>query len=174
MEEIKTGAIAIYTDSSGPELKITVRDKTIWLSQAQMAQLFGTQRAAITKHVRNIFKDGELKEKSVSSILEHTAEDGKTYKTGFYNLDMVISVGYRVNSKKATQFRIWATDTLRSYLLDGYLLNEKRLIENKELKMRELEAAHRIIQTAVESTGWMATKKICYASLQITQTRGSC
>ena len=148
---MNTGEITIYRDEQGPELRVTIQDQSIWLNQAQMAQLFGTQRAAITKHIKNILKDGELKEKTASSIMELAAKDGKTYKTKFYNLDMVISVGYRVNSKKATQFRIWATDKLRSYLVDGYLLNEKRLLENKEMKLRELELAHRIIQTAIES-----------------------
>lgn len=82
--------------------------------------LFGTKRPAITKHLNNIFKSGELKQNAVCSILEHTAADGKKYKTAFYNLDAVISVGYRVNSKRATQFRIWATDILRRHLVDGY------------------------------------------------------
>lgn len=146
-----TGEIAIYRDSHGPELKISIRDQSIWLTQAQIAQLFEVQRPAITKHIKNVLSDGELREKSVCSILELTAEDGKTYRTMLYNLDMVISVGYRVNSKKATQFRIWATEKLRSYLVDGYVLNEKRLAENRELKLRELELAHRVIQTALES-----------------------
>lgn len=84
-------------------------------------------RPAITKHIGNILSDGELIENSVSSILEHTASDGKKYKTKFYNLDMVISIGYRVNSKMATQFRIWATNVLRKYLVEGYAINQNRL-----------------------------------------------
>lgn len=82
-----------------------------------MADLFGTKRQAITKHLKNIFFSQELTEKAVCSILEHTAEDGKTYKTKFYSLDAVISVGYRVNSRQATQFRIWATNTLKDHLI---------------------------------------------------------
>jgi len=87
------------------------------LTQEQISLLFGTQRPAITKHLNNILKEGELKKKSVSSILEHTAKDGKKYKTKFYNLDAIISVGYRVNSKRATQFRVWATKTLKDYFV---------------------------------------------------------
>ncbi|UMX48266.1 MAG: virulence protein RhuM/Fic/DOC family protein [Candidatus Nealsonbacteria bacterium DGGOD1a] len=127
------GEIAIYKSPDNQiELKIKLRQETVWLSQAQIASLFGIQRPAITKHLNNIFRTGELKEKSVCSILEHTAADGKKYKTAFYNLDAVISVGYRVNSKRATQFRVWATKTLKSYLIQGYMINEKRLSEVKE------------------------------------------
>ena len=93
-------------------MKVKLEKETIWLTQSQIALLFGTQRPAITKHLNNIFKMGELKKNSVSSILEHTAADGKTYKMQFYNLDAIVSVGYRVKSQRATQFRIWATGIL--------------------------------------------------------------
>ncbi len=129
--ENKKGEIMIYKSEHGPELQVKMDKNTIWLTQGQIAELFGTQRPAITKHLNNIIKDGELDEKSVSSILEHTATDGKKYKTKFYSLDMIISVGYRVNSKKATQFRIWATNVLKKYVLNGYAVNEKRLLETK-------------------------------------------
>lgn len=99
------------------ELEVNLRDETVWLTQKQMGVLFGIQRPAITKHLNNIFNSGELNENQVRSILEHTASDKKIYKTKFYNLDAVISVGYRVNSQKATQFRIWATNVLRDFLV---------------------------------------------------------
>ncbi len=137
-KEIKKGEIVIYRSSDGPKIEVRLEGENIWLMQEQIALLFGTQRPAITKHLNNILKEGELEEKSVSSILEHTASDGKKYKTKFYNLDAVISVGYRVNSSHATQFRIWATKTLRDYLVKGYAVNEKRLLE-AENKFNELQ-----------------------------------
>jgi len=120
--------IAIYTSWDGKaNVEVKLEKDTIWLTQAQIAQLFGTQRPAITKHINNILKTRELDEKSVSSVLEHTATDGKKYNTAFYSLDMIISVGYRVNSQKATSFRIWATKTLKDYLVNGYILNVKNI-----------------------------------------------
>lgn len=129
--------IVIYTADDGHvELNISISNETIWLSQQQMADLFGTKRPAITKHLKNIFISNELQEDAVCSILEHTATDGKKYKTKFYNLDAVISVGYRVNSNQATQFRIWATGILKKHLLEGYTINRNRLAEQgiKELQ----------------------------------------
>ncbi|HMT93591.1 virulence protein RhuM/Fic/DOC family protein [uncultured Thiothrix sp.] len=125
-----TNSIEIYHTTDGQlELKVALDNETIWLSQAQMAELFETKRPAITKHLSNIFKFGELSEESTCSILEHMAEHGQTYKTKHYNLDAIISVGYRVNSSRATQFRIWATRTLKQHLVDGYTLNQRRLKE---------------------------------------------
>jgi len=99
----------MYKSESGSvKIEILVKDETVWLTQEKIAMLFGVLRPAITKHHKNIFESGELIESSVSSIFEHTATDGKIYKTKFYNLDAILSVGYRVNSKQATQFRIWA------------------------------------------------------------------
>jgi len=118
----------LYTTPNGKvKVEIFLRDKTIWLTQDKIALLFGVQRPAITKHLKNIFETGELREDSVSSILEHTAEDGKTYKTKFYNLDTIISVGYRVNSTKATHFRIWATERLKEYIIKGFTMDDERL-----------------------------------------------
>ena len=131
--------IVIYKDKDGRiNLEAKLDKETIWLTQAQMALLFGTERPAITKHLANIFRAGELNQNSVCSKMEHTAADGKKYQTIFYNLDAIISVGYRVNSKQATQFRIWATQLIKKYLVSGYLINEKRLKENKEIKLQEL------------------------------------
>jgi hypothetical protein len=118
-------------------LEVMVDSDTVWLTQEQIASLFGVNRPAITKHLGNVFKTGELAEKSVSSILEHTATDGKKYKTKFYNLDAIISVGYRVNSINATQFRIWATSILREYLLRGYAVNQR--VERLERRMEGVE-----------------------------------
>ena len=106
-----------------------MENENVWLSQQQIANLFGVQRPAITKHLKNIFESGELEENSVSSILEHTASDGKKYKTQFYNLDAIISVGYRVNSLQATHFRRWATERLKEYLIKGFAMDDKRLKE---------------------------------------------
>lgn len=122
--------IEIYQSKDGKlELKVSLEKDTVWLSQEQMALLFGTKRPAITKHLSNIFKSGELDENSTCSILEHVADHGQTYKTKHYNLDAIISVGYRVNSSRATQFRIWATQTLKQHLIQGYTLNQRRLQE---------------------------------------------
>lgn len=108
-----------------------VKDDTIWLTQKAMAELFGVQTPAINKHLKNIFEEGELKEKSVISILETTASDGKNYSTQFYNLDAIISVGYRVNSMQATHFRIWATKVLKEYIQKGFVLDDERLKQGK-------------------------------------------
>lgn len=152
-EETKKGEIVIYKDKTGPDLRIRLQDGTVFMTQDQIALLFGTQRPAITKHLNNIFKSAELSEKSVSSILEHTAQDGKTYKVKFYNLDAIISVGYRVNSSRATQFRIWATERLKEYLVKGYAINEQRLkdLENKSLKLKELQTANNLIRQVIEA-----------------------
>ena len=118
----------LYTSPNGKvKVEIFLRDETVWLTQEKIAQLFGVQRPAITKHLKNIFNSGELQEFSVSSILEHTAADGKTYKTKFYNLDAIISVGYRVNSRQATHFRIWATQVLKEYIIKGFAMDDERL-----------------------------------------------
>jgi len=134
------GEIVIYSSSKNKiELEVKMKDESIWLSQKQMAELFGVERSVLTKHINNIFKTEELKENSVCAKIAHTASDGKTYQTKFYNLDAIISVGYRVNSKKATQFRIWATNTLKKYLVDGYAVNEKRLLEQSKQKLQEIQ-----------------------------------
>ncbi len=133
--EVIGGEVVLYKD----RLEVRLDKETVWLRQEQIAELFGTQRPAITKHLLNIFKTNELHEKSVCSILEHTASDGKSYKTRFYNLDAIISVGYRVNSSRATQFRIWATQVLKKHLVEGYTLNGKRLraVQGKYLELRK-------------------------------------
>src|SRR5215204_3248808 len=147
------GEILIYKAKDGSqELEVKLEQNTVWLTQKQIAELFGTLRPAITKHLSNIFKSGELIEKSVSSILEHTARDGKKYKTQYYNLDAIISVGYRVNSKSATRFRVWATQTLKNHLVKGYTLREKRL-EELSVNMDQLKQ----MVDLIERSGGSAT-----------------
>jgi hypothetical protein len=120
--------ILLYTTpNGGVKVEIYLQNETVWLTQQKIAELFGVQRPAITKHLKNIFESGELKESSVSSILEHTAADEKNYKTTFYNLDAIISVGYRVNSSQATAFRIWATERLKEYIIKGFTMDDERL-----------------------------------------------
>ena len=124
----------LYTTPNGNvKVEIFLRDENIWLTQEKIALLFGVQRPAITKHLKNIFESNELDEKMVSSILEHTtihgAIEGKTQNQSvkFYNLDAILSVGYRVNSAQATQFRIWATERLREYIIKGFTMDDERL-----------------------------------------------
>jgi hypothetical protein len=129
--------IILYQSDNAVQLEVLLENETVWLTQNQIAELFGTRRQAITKHLKNIFDSGELNESSVSSKMELTAKDGKNYLTNFYNLDAILSVGYRVNSKNATQFRIWANNVLKDYLLKGYAVN--RRIENLERRVSATE-----------------------------------
>jgi hypothetical protein len=115
------------TPQEDVKVDVVMRDDTIWMTQKAMADLFNADRSVITKHLGNIFKDNELDEDSVCANFAHTANDGKTYNTNFYNLDAIISVGYRVNSAKATQFRIWATKTLKEFIQKGFVLDDERL-----------------------------------------------
>lgn len=126
--------IVLYKSPSGNiDLKVSFDGETVWLSQKQMAELFNINRTTIGKHISNVIKIKELREESVCAKIAHTAEDGKIYKTSFYNLDMIISVGYRVNSIQGTQFRIWATNVLKNYLVKGYAINQKRILEQKKI-----------------------------------------
>ncbi len=126
--------ILLYTTPNGKvKVEIYLQNDTIWLTQQKIADLFGVQRPAVTKHLKNIFESGELQENSVSSILEHTAADGKKYATQFYNLDVIISVGYRVNSTQATHFRIWATERLKEYIIKGFTMDDERLKNPKNI-----------------------------------------
>ena len=118
----------LYTTPNGKvNVEIFLRDETVWLSQAKIAVLFDIDRSVITKHLKNIFESGELQEDSVCAKFAHTAADGKTYQTKFYNLDAIISVGYRVNSRQATHFRIWATQVLKEYIIKGFAMDDERL-----------------------------------------------
>ncbi len=152
VEKFNKGEIIIYQASKNEVgLKVHLEKETVWLDARQMAQIFGVQRPAITKHLKNIFESGELQEDSVSSILEHTTKHGaikgktQTQSVKFYNLDAIISVGYRVNSAQATQFRIWATKVLKNYLIQGYAINQSRLLEARN-KFNELQTTIAFLQ----------------------------
>lgn len=139
-EKFSKGEIIIYKPAKGEvELKVRLEEESVWLDAHQMALIFGINRPAAVKHINNIYKTGELDKKSTCSISEQVAADGKIRKMNLYSLDMIISVGYRVNSRRATQFRIWATKILKQYLLQGYAVNAKRLLEvkNKFNQLRE-------------------------------------
>jgi death-on-curing family protein len=141
-KESKNGEIIIYKSSKGPEIEVKFEKETIWLTQEQVSRLFGVERSVITKHFKNIFDSGELSPKSNVQKM-HIANSDKL--VNFYNLDCVISVGYRVNSKRATQFRVWATKTLKNYLVKGYAVNEKRLLMQEE-KLREVQQTISFLQ----------------------------
>lgn len=146
--------ILLYTTRDG-EVKIDVlySNQNIWLTQKKMAMLFGVQIPAINKHLKNIFESGELEEKSAISILETTAADGKNYPTQFYNLDAIIAVGYRINSRQATEFRVWATKVLKEFIIKGFALDTQRLKNGPKFgqdyfdelieKIREIRASER-------------------------------
>lgn len=150
LEEIKLESnIILYTTEDGnTAVDVILDDKTVWLTQKQMAELFDRDRKTITRHISNIFKEGELFKASVSSFFEHTAEDGKIYDTQFYNLDVIISVGYRVKSKRGTQFRIWANSVLKDYLIKGYAVNKKKLEMEME-KRSELQKTITLLENTV-------------------------
>jgi len=118
----------MYTTPDGKvKVEIFLHDENIWLTQEKIASLFGVDRSVVTKHLKNIFQTNELQEDSVCVKIAHTAADGKTYKTKFYNLDAIISVGYRVSSTQATQFRIWASGILKEYIIKGFAMDDERL-----------------------------------------------
>jgi hypothetical protein len=149
------GKFLLYTARDGAvKVEVFFRDETVWLTQKALAELFGVKVPAINKHLKNIFESGELNEHSVISILETTAADAKSYQTRFYNLDAIIAVGYRVNSFQATQFRIWATKTLREFIVKGFVLDDERLKQGKQVfgkdyfdelleRIREIRASER-------------------------------
>ena len=133
--------IIVYQPNETMRLDVRLENETVWLTQEQIANLFGTKRPAITKHLANIYKSGELEREDTCSILEHMGNDGKqSYRTMFYNLDAILSVGYRVNSRYATLFRRWASQVLKSYLLKGYALNTR--LNQLEDKMDRRLARH--------------------------------
>lgn len=113
-------------------VRALIRDETIWLTQKSMSELFGCTSDNISRHLQNVFSDGELEKDSVTEKFSATVADGKHYLTQFYNLDAIISVGYRVNSRKATNFRIWATGVLKEYMIKGFILDDERLKQGKQ------------------------------------------
>ena len=145
------GEIVIYKGKDGePGLQVRLAAETVWLSQRLMAELFQKDSDTVGLHLKNIYAEGELDEKSTTEFFSVVQKEGKRLvarQVKFYNLDAIISVGYRVNSKRGTQFRIWATNVLRDHLVKGYTLNERRLQENK-LRLKELEAAIALVEKA--------------------------
>jgi prophage antirepressor-like protein len=139
--------IVIYEDGN-VAINTTVEQESVWLSQKQLCELFGRDKSVISRHIRNIFKEEELEAQSVVAKNATTANDGKTYNVDYYNLDMIIALGYRVNSKQATKFRIWATQILKVYLLKGYAVNQQRL---QEQKLQELDETLKMIRNAVKN-----------------------
>jgi hypothetical protein len=120
--------ILFYSTEDGKtKLQVKLEDETVWLTQKQIAELFDKSRVTVTEHIKNVFTEGELDENLVCRNFRHTADDGKTYDTQFYNLDVIISVGYRVKSQRGTQFRIWATQRLKEYIVKGFSLDDERL-----------------------------------------------
>jgi len=154
-ENSPSNEIILYSSKEGDvKVEVMVYNETVWLTQKQIGELFDVDRSVITKHLKNIFNEGELEQDSVSAKYAHTAEDGKVYQTQFYNLDAIISVGYRVNSYQATQFRKWATQALREYITKGFILDDERLKQGGTLfgkdyfdelleRIREIRASER-------------------------------
>ena len=135
--------IVLYRPNEQFQLEVQLKDETVWLTQQQIADLFGVKQPAVSKHLSNIFREGELDKNSVHSILEYTAADGKVYSTQFYNLDAILSVGYRVNSKNATLFRRWANQVLKDYMLRGYAVNQRlQNIEDQLASQQKQLAQH--------------------------------
>ena len=154
---MKKGNIDIFTTDKGTEIEVQLEQETTWLSLNQMSGLFERDKSVISRHLANVFKEGELDKRSVVAKSATTASDGKTYNVDYYNLDAIISVGYRVNSYKGTQFRQWATQRLRDYLIQGYAINEKRLAQ-KQQEVRQLKTGiqilTRVIEDKAESEGY--------------------
>jgi hypothetical protein len=142
------GEVVLYrTEDGQTALEVRLVGETVWLTQTQMAELFKNTKQNVSLHIRNIFKERELTASSVVKESLITARDGKAYRTKYYNLDVIISVGYRVKSKRGTQFRVWATQTLKDHLLQGYTLNRQRLAQNA----KELEAALTLVRKTAAS-----------------------
>jgi len=139
MKQNSNSQIILYSSQDGNlNLEVKLVDETVWLTQKMMAELFSVDIRTISEHLRNIFKSLELTEDSVVRKIRTTANDGKSYKTQFYNLDAIISVGYRVNSSRATQFRIWATQKLREYIVKGFVMNDDKLANGDSRYFKEL------------------------------------
>ena len=152
--QFQKGEIVIYTSEDGSiSLDTKLENDTIWLTQKQMAELFGVKTPAINKHLNNIYNEGELDKNATVSILEIVQKEGNrdiSRKIAFYNLDAVISVGYRVNSSRATQFRIWATNTLREYLTKGYVINEK-MLKAQQNKIQTLQSTVSLLTRSIQN-----------------------
>jgi prophage maintenance system killer protein len=153
-DENKNSDLVIYK-SKNKKVEVKIAKNTIWLSTRQIADLFDVDRTVIVKHIKNIYETKELSEISTCAKIAQVAADGRKRKMNFYNLDVIIAVGYRVNSKKATQFRIWATDILKKYLIKGYTLNENMLTEKR---LRELERTIKFIKENIRTPSLSASE----------------
>ena len=153
-KDFQKGEIAIYTSEDGSvSLDTKLENETIWLTQKQMAELFGVKTPAINKHLNSIYNEGELNKNSTISILEIVQKEGKRdilRNIAFYNLDAIISVGYRVNSSKATKFRIWATNTLKEYITKGYAINEK-MLKSKQEQIQTLQSTINLLTRSIKN-----------------------
>ena len=148
MKKTPKNAVVVYQSKGGGiDLKGDFKKETIWATQAQIAEIFNLDRSVVTKHVRNILKDNELDEASVCANFAHTAEDGKTYQVQFYNLDVILAVGYRANSKQAIAFRKWATKTLREHITKGYTINKKRISQNLDQFLKAVNEVKILLPT---------------------------
>ena len=134
----KSEIILYQSTENEPEIQVILQDETVWLTQAEMVTLFQRDKRTISYHIRSIFKEGELDEDSVVQYFRTTAADGKSYNVAYYNLDVIISVGYRVRSHRGTQFRIWATKRLREYLIKGFVMDDDRLADRQTNYFDEL------------------------------------
>jgi len=144
------GEIQVFITQKGTEIQVKLEENTVWVDTHTLADLYNVNRPAIVKHIQNIYKSNELDKDSTCSILEQVASDGKKRKMNLYNLDVIISVGYRVNSIRGTQFRIWANKILKEYLIKGYSINEKAL-RQQNLQLQELQKTIKILSSAVQS-----------------------
>ncbi len=145
---VSKGEIVIYkAREKHIKLEVKLEKETVWLTQKQMAVLFDKNVRTINEHIQNIFREGELRQKSVIRKFRITASDGKTYDTSFYSLDAIISVGYRIKSQRGTQFRIWATMVLRDYLIKGHVLNQKRLVAENMKRFKDLQETVNFIKS---------------------------
>ena len=150
MENLQNqGEIILYQPDNEVKLEVRLENETVWLSIDEMAHLFGRDISVIGKHVRNVFKEGELVKDSVWAKFAYTASDGKTYQVDYYNLDVIISVGYRVKSKRGIAFRKWATKILKDYMIQGYAVNEKRMA----LLQRKIEVQQTLISGFADMAG---------------------
>ncbi|MDR3273405.1 MAG: virulence RhuM family protein [Flavobacteriaceae bacterium] len=156
--------VIYQTDDKIAKVSVRLEEETVWLTQANLSELFQTSRPNITMHIRNIFEEAELQEVSVCKDFLHTADDGKNYKTKYYNLDMIISLGYRINSKVATKFRQWATERLKEYIVKGFTLDDERLKNGGGRYFRELLQRIRDIRSS-ERNLWQQVTDIYATSV---------
>jgi hypothetical protein len=145
----------LYTSQDGEvRVDVFINDETVWLTQKAMQELFGRSKSTVSEHISNVFKEGELDENQVVRKFRTTADDGKDYEVSYYNLDVIISVGYRIKSQRGTQFRIWATKTLKEFIIKGFVLDDKRLKQGGQIfgtdyfeelleRIREIRASER-------------------------------